>query len=74
MATGDGLKSTKAIAAAALGFVAPGASIIIFSVTDGSAGGSTITTGEWITAICTCIVTAGSSGLAVRQIENRPKA
>jgi hypothetical protein len=45
---------------AVVGFVAPAAAIIISSVMDGSAGGETITQGEWITALCTAFVTAAA--------------
>lgn len=43
---------------AILAFVAPGATLVIAAVTDGSQGGSTITTSEWITAVATCVVSA----------------
>ncbi len=45
---------------AVVAFVAPGATIIGYSVTEASDGGSVITQGEWITAIVACIVTSGS--------------
>lgn len=45
---------------AILGFIVPGAVIIGSSVLEGSDGGTTITTSEWITALVACIVTAGA--------------
>lgn len=43
-----------------LGFIVPGAVIIGASVLDGSDGGSTITSAEWITAVVAMIVTGGA--------------
>ena len=43
---------------AVVAFIAPGAVIIGASVTEASVGGTTITTGEWITAAVACVVTA----------------
>jgi hypothetical protein len=45
-------------AKALVGFVAPGAVLIGAAVQDGSAGGSVITSAEWVQAIVACIVTA----------------
>lgn len=45
---------------AVLGFIAPAASTLIIAVQDGSAGGSAITQSEWITALCTAVVTSGA--------------
>lgn len=56
---------------AAVGFVAPGASLLIAAVLPGSDAGSAITTAEWITAGATCVVTAGAVYTAPR---NRPSA
>ena len=55
---------------AAVGFVAPGASLLIAAVLPGSDGGSAITAAEWITAGATCIVTAAAVYAAPR---NRPR-
>lgn len=55
---------------AAIGFVAPGASLIIAAVLPGSDGGSAITQAEWITACATPFVTAAAVYAAPR---NRPK-
>ena len=74
MATGDALKNTKALAAGIVGFVAPGASFLIYAVTDQSAGSTVITTGEWITAGCMCLVTAGAAAVTVQRVENKAKA
>lgn len=54
---------------AAVGFVAPGASLIIAAVLPGSDGESAITQAEWITAAATCVVTSGG----VYAVRNRPK-
>lgn len=67
MATGDGLKNTKAVAAAVIGFLAPGASYLIGVSSDGISGQ------EWLTAALTSVVTAGVSFGVVQQIENKPK-
>jgi len=56
---------------AILGFVAPGAVVLTSSVTDASAGGSSITTAEWITAGCACVVTSAAVGFGPR---NKPAA
>lgn len=56
---------------AAVAFVAPGATLVIAAVTEGSQGGSTITSAEWITAAATCVV---SSGLVAAAPANKPAA
>jgi hypothetical protein len=43
---------------AIVGFVAPGAVLITAAVQDSSPGGAAITTAEWVTAVCACVVTA----------------
>lgn len=43
---------------AVVAFVAPGAVVLGASVTDASAGGSHVTTAEWVTALVACIVTS----------------
>lgn len=45
---------------AVVGFVAPGAVVLTSSVTDASAAGSSISTAEWITAGCACVITAAA--------------
>jgi hypothetical protein len=45
---------------AVMGFIAPGAAILVSSVMDGSAGGEAITQGEWITAVCTAVITSAA--------------
>jgi len=57
-------------AKAVVGFIAPGASILIASVLPASDGGATITTAELITAVCTCVITAAG----VYAIPNRPQS
>ena len=67
MATGDGLKSTKAIAAAVLGFVAPGAAYLAGVSSDG------VSSNEWLTAGLICVGGAAVIGGVVQRIENKPK-
>lgn len=67
MATGDPLRSTKAIVAAALGFVAPGAAYLVGVAGDG------ITRGEWVVGALICIAGSVAIGGAVHQVENKPK-
>lgn len=67
MATGDGLKNTKAIAAAVIGFLAPGASYLIGVSSDGVSGH------EWLIAGLTMVITSGVSYGVVQQLENKPK-
>ena len=55
---------------AVMGFLAPGAVVIIASVPEASDGGTAITGSEWVTALCTAIVTAAG----VYAIPNRPGA
>ena len=59
-------------AKAVVGFIAPGATILIASVLPGSAGGEAITAAEWITAACTCIVTAAGV-YAIPNADYQPK-
>lgn len=54
---------------ALVGFVAPGATILIASVLPGSEGGSAITIAEGVTAGATCVVTAAAVYAAPK---NRP--
>lgn len=49
---------------AVIGFIAPGATIIGYAVTEASDQGSVITQGEFITALVACIVTAGGVAAA----------
>jgi len=67
MATGDTLKSTKAIVAGALGFLAPGALYLTGVAGDG------ITSTEWIIGGLACIAAGAVTGVAVHQVENKPK-
>lgn len=67
MATGDGLKNTKAIVAAVLGFIAPGAGYLAGVSGDG------VSTSEWITALCFCVAGGAVVGGAVQRVENKPK-
>lgn len=43
---------------AVMGFIAPAAVVIIASVTTASDGGTAITAAEWVTAVCTAVVTS----------------
>lgn len=45
---------------AVVGFIAPAAGFLIGAVTEASDGGATITGSEWITALCTAVVTAAA--------------
>jgi hypothetical protein len=45
---------------AIVGFVAPGAAVLISAVLEGSDGGTVITGAEWVTALCTALITASS--------------
>lgn len=54
---------------AVIGFIAPGAALIVAAVVPGTPGDSAITVGEWVTAAATCVVTAGAVYAAPR---NRP--
>ena len=67
MATGDNLKATKAVVAAALGFVAPGAAYLAGVSSDG------VSSSEWITALLICVGGSAVLGLTVHQVENKPK-
>jgi hypothetical protein len=52
---------------AIVGAVAPAAVVIGSAVQDSSAGGSRITTAEWVTAAVACIVTAAGVYAAPRK-------
>lgn len=67
MATGDNLKSTKAVAAAVLGFLAPGAAYLAGVSSDG------VSSQEWITALLICVGGGAVLGGVVHQVENKPK-
>lgn len=67
MATGDTLKNTKAIYAAVIGFVAPGAAYLIGVADDGVSGK------EWLIAALICLGGGLALGGGVQQIENKPK-
>lgn len=70
MATGDNLKSTKAIWAAVLGFVGPGAGVLLPQV---APGGDGIQQNELLWALLLCVVFAAGGGVTVQRVENRPK-
>ena len=67
MATGDNLKATKAVAAAVLGFIAPGAAYLAGVSSDG------VSTNEWLTALLICTGGGAVLGGVVHQVENKPK-
>ena len=67
MATGDNLKNTKAVAAAVLGFVAPGAAYLAGVSSDG------VNSNEWLTAGLICVGGSVVLGGVVHQVENKPK-
>lgn len=45
---------------AAVAFVAPGAVALVAAVQDASAGASSITTAEWVSAGAACIITSAA--------------
>jgi hypothetical protein len=47
----------RTIAKAIVGFIAPGAVVLTSAVQAGSDGGTAITAGEWVTALCAAIIT-----------------
>lgn len=47
---------------AIIGFFAPSAVILVSAVLENSAGGTQITQGEWVTAGCAAVITAGGVG------------
>ena len=53
------MEQVRRCAKALVGFVAPGAVLVIAAVQDGSPGGDSITAGEWWTVAATCVATAG---------------
>jgi predicted phage tail protein len=67
MATGDGLKNTKAIVAGVLGFIAPGAAYLAGVAGDG------LSSQELITALLICIGGGAVLGGVVQRVENKPK-
>lgn len=68
MATGDGLKNTKAIYAAVVGFLAPGAAYLAGVAGDG------VSSSELIVALCFCVGGGALAGGVVQRVENKPKA
>lgn len=57
-------------AKAVVGFVAPAATVLVAAVLPDSPGAEAITSGEWITAACTAVITAS----VVYSVPNRPVA
>jgi len=45
---------------AIVAFIAPAAVVLTSAVTADSVGGTAITPGEWVTAICACVITAAA--------------
>ena len=68
MATGDSLKSTKAIVAGVLGFIAPGAAYLAGVSSDG------VSSQELLTALLFCVGGGVVLGGVVQRVENKPKA
>lgn len=52
--------NVRPYAKAVVGFLAPGVVALAAAVQDGSAAGSTVTGGEWLTAVAACLVTGGA--------------
>jgi predicted phage tail protein len=67
MATGDNLKSTKAIVAGVLGFIAPGAAYLAGVSGDG------VSSSELVTALLFCVGGGVVLGGVVQRVENKPK-
>lgn len=63
------MNKLRPYAKAIVGFVAPGAVVLTAAVQDSSPAGEAISSGEWITAVCTCLITAA----AVYRTPNRRK-
>ena len=68
MATGTNLKPTKAIYAAVIGFLAPGATYLI------GVNGDGVQSNEWVNALLFCVAGAAVLGGGTYGIENKPKA
>lgn len=68
MATGDSLTAAKSVAAAVIGFLAPGAAYLIGAGQDG------ITSNEWVLGALWCIGGSAVAGGVVYAVENKPKA
>jgi hypothetical protein len=45
---------------AVVAFIAPSAVVLTSAVTEASAGGETITQGEWVTAVCAAFITSAA--------------
>lgn len=72
MAAGKGHAMIDKIAPywkAVVAFVDPAAVTLTSAVTETSAGGTSITPGEWVTAVCACFITAA----AVYAVPNVPR-
>lgn len=67
MATGDNLTAAKSVAAAVIGFLAPGAAYLIGAGQDG------ITSNEWVLGALWCIGGSAVAGVTVYAVENKPK-
>ena len=64
------LDGAATVAKAVVAFIAPGAVVLTAAVTEASAGGELITQGEWVTALCATVITAGG----VYLVPNKPTA
>lgn len=70
MATGEGLKATKAVWAGVLGFIGPGLAVLIPQV---APGGDGIQSRELVWAALLSLAFAAGGGSTVWAVENRPK-
>lgn len=70
MATGDGLKATKAIWAGVLGFIGPGVAVLIPQV---APGGDGIQGRELVWGLLLSLAFAGGGGYGIYRVENKPK-
>jgi hypothetical protein len=60
---------------AVIGFVTPGAVLLVSAVHEASAGGVDITVGEWVTAVAAMVITAGGVyTVPNRELDHDPPA
>lgn len=65
----NAVELAKPVLKAVVGFLAPAATLITAAVLPDSPGGVDITTGEWVTAVCACVISAA----AVWGVPNLPR-
>lgn len=67
------LETVGTVAKAVVAFVAPAAVVLVSAVTEASAGGETITQGEWVTAACATVITAAGVYLTPNRLTTEQK-